>query len=149
MTGGGGVGEHVGAAPCVAHANGLRPASGDPLKERERASCREHVVNAGHGKPDTGRAGPLPRAGAVKDRVDRTVDRLTSLSRAEDRMQLVGRLDQLGRLPRLAGEAAVRRSEFRIRLILLTGGCPRGIGELVDELHHPRQLDLRNRKHVY
>lgn len=105
-------------------------------------------MNVGHGEPDAGRDGSLPRAGAIKDRVDRTVDRLASLSRVEDRMQLVGRPDQLGRLPRLASEVAVRRSELWIRLILLTGGCARGIGELVDELHHPGQLNQRNGEHT-
>lgn len=105
-------------------------------------------MNVGHGKPDAGRDGSLPRAGAIKDRVDRTVDRLTSLSSAENRMQLVGHPDQLGRLPRLTSEVAVRRRELWIWLILLAGGCPRGIGELVDKLHHPGQLDLRNREHT-
>jgi pimeloyl-ACP methyl ester carboxylesterase len=106
-------------------------------------------VRAGHGKPGAGRGGPLPRAGAIKDCVNRTVHRLTSLSSAEDRMQLVGDRDQLGRLPRLASGVAVRRRKLWIWLILLAGGCPRGIGELVDELHHPGQLDLRNREHAY
>ena len=148
MTGRRGVGEHIDAASCIAHSNSLCPASGDPFEQRERTSCWEHVVNVGHGKPDTGRAGSLPRAGAIKDRVDRTVDRLTSLSRVENRIQFVGRRDQLGRLPRQTSEVAVRRRELWIWLILLAGGCPRGIGELVDELHHPGQLDLRNTEHT-
>lgn len=124
------------------------PVSGDPSEQGERTSCREHVVNVGHGKPDTGRAGSLPRAGAIEDRVDRAAGRLASLSRVENRMQLVGRRDQLGRRPPLASEVAVRRGELWIWLILLAGGCPRGIGELVDELHHPGQLDLRNTEHT-
>ena len=105
-------------------------------------------MNVGDGKPDTGRDGSLPRAGAVKDRVNRAVDRLASLSRIENRMQLVGRPDQLGCLPLLTSEVAGRGRELWIWLILLAGGCPRGIGELVDELHHPGQLDLRNREHT-
>lgn len=106
-------------------------------------------MNVGHGKPDTGRDGSLPRAGAIKDRVDRTVGRLTSLSCAENRMQFVGHPDQLGRLPRLTSEVAVKHRELWIRLILFAGGCPRGIGELVDKLYHPGQLNRRNREHAY
>jgi hypothetical protein len=105
-------------------------------------------VNVGDGKPDTGRDGSLPRAGAVKDRVNRAVGRLASLSRIENRMQLVGRPDQLGCPPLLTGEVAGRGRELWIWLILLAGGCPRGIGELVDELHHPAQLDLQNKEHT-
>ena len=105
-------------------------------------------MNVGDGKPGTGRDGSLPRAGAIKDRVNRAVGRLASLSRIENRMQLVGRPDQLGCLPLLTSEVAGRGRELWIWFILLAGGCPRGIGELVDELRHPGQLDLRNREHT-
>jgi hypothetical protein len=105
-------------------------------------------VNVGDGKPDTGRAGPLPRAGAIKDRVDRAGDRRASLSRIENCMQLVSRPDQLGCLPLLTSEVAGGGRELWIWLILLTGGCPRGIGKLVDQLHYPGQLDPQKREHI-
>jgi hypothetical protein len=63
-------------------------------------------------------------------------------------MQLVGRRDQLGCLPLLTSDVAGGGGELWIWLILLAGGCPRGIRELVDELHHPGQLDLRNWEHT-
>ena len=148
MTGRRGVGEHIGAACCIAHSNCLCPASRDPFEQRERTSCWEHAVNVGDGKPDTGRDGSLPRAGAVKDRVEGAVGRFAAPRRVENRMQLVGRPDQLGCLPMLTSELAGEGRELWIWLILLAGGCPRGIGELVDELHHPGQLDLRNREHT-
>ena len=144
MTGRRGVGEDIDAASGIAHSNSLCPVSGDPFEQREHASGGEHVALVGDGKPDTGRDGSLPRTSAIKDRVDRTVDRLASLGRVENRMQLVGRPDQLGRLPLLTS----RGTELRIWLILLAGGCPCGIGELVDELHHPGQLDPWNREHT-
>jgi hypothetical protein len=142
------VGEHVGAAFSIAHSNCLCPASGDPVEQRDRASCRENALNVGDREPGAGRLGSLPRAGAVKDRVDSAVGRLVSLSRIENRMQLVGRPDQLGCLPTLTSEVAGRGGELWIWVILLASGCPRGIGELVDELHHPGELDLRNREHT-
>ena len=105
-------------------------------------------MNVGDGEPDTGRDGSLPRAGAIKDRVNRAIDRLASLSRIENCVQLVGRPNQLGCLPLLTSEVVGRGRELWIWLILLAGGCPRGIGELVDELHYPGQLDQRNREHT-
>jgi hypothetical protein len=148
VTGRGGVSEHIDAAPRIAHSNSLCPAPSDPFEQRERTSCGEHVVGVGHGKPHAGRTGSLPRAGAIKDRVDRTVDRLASVSRAENRMKFVSRRDQTVGLPRLTSEVAVRRRELWIWLILLPGGRARGIGELVDQIHHPSQVDLRNREHT-
>ena len=105
-------------------------------------------MSSGHGKPNAGRDGSLPRAGAIEDRVNRTVGRLASLNRVEDRMQLVGRPDQLGRLPQLTSEMAIRRRELWIWLLVLAGGRPRGIGKLVDELDHPGHVDLRKSEHI-
>ena len=117
------------ARPCDGLSRRQSKSAGDQpqRRRRERTSCWEHVVNVGDGKPDTGRDGSLPRAGAIKDRVNRAVDRLASLSRAENRMQLVGRPDQLGCLPLLTSEVAGRGRELWIWLILFAGGCPRGI----------------------
>ena len=148
MTGRRGVGEHIDAVSCIAHSDSLCPTSGDPFQQRERTSCWEHVVSFGHGKPGPGRDGSLPRAGAIEDRVNRAIGRLASLSRIEDRMQLVGRSDQLGSLPRLTSEMAIRRTELWIWLVVLAGGRSRGIGELVDELDDPGHVDLRKSEHT-
>lgn len=106
-------------------------------------------MNVGDGKPRAGRGGSLPRAGAIKDRVDRAVGRLASRRGIENRVQVVGRPDQFRCLPPLTSEVAGRGRQLWIWLILLTGGCPRGIGELVDEIDHPGQLDLRNGEHAF
>lgn len=147
MTSRRGVGEYVDAAFSVADSDPLCPANGRPVEQRERTGCWEHIANVGHRKTDTGCARSLPRACAIKDRVDRTVGRPVMRSRVEDCVQLVGSLDHLGRLPWLTSEGSARRGEFWIWLVLLAGGRPCGIGELVDELHHPGQLDPWNKEH--
>lgn len=63
-------------------------------------------------------------------------------------MQLVGYRDEL-----TAGQGhtlryAIRRNKLRVGAILLAGSFPRRIRELVDELHYPAQLDLRDREHT-
>lgn len=65
-------------------------------------------MNVGNGEAGSGRDGPLPGARTIKNRVNRSVDRVATLNCGEDRIQLVGYRDEL-----TAGKGHTLRSAIR------------------------------------